>query len=406
MKSVLFVCDSLSVGGLEKSLINLLNNFNYDKYSVDLYLFNTSGYLVNRVNSNVNILPSSPYFSDFYCETLIKSMIKLIRKRQFNLVFLRILWFLKPRFYKLLHIEYKPDTVMDWYIKMKTMLKIDKHYDIAIGYAEGTAIHYIVDCIYSTKKLGWIHTDISALKNGSLEQKMLRRLDYLVTVSENSKSSILRFYPEMVGNVRVLPNLIDTGEIEILSKEIPEHMDLSTDVLKIVSVGRLVELKGFHLCVKACAKLIADCVNVKWYVVGDGDYRGIIKAEIERYKMEDNFFLVGATSNPYCYMANADICVQPSRYEGKSVVVEEEKYLRKLIVASDIGAFREVIIDGKTGILIERSPEGIYKGIKRLLDNPSEGETIRKNITNDFTSNNEIIAAIEALMEKEETSIQ
>lgn len=399
MKNVLFVCDSLSIGGLEKSLINLLNNFDYDKYSVDLYLFNTRGKLIDRVNSNVNILTDSPYFSDFYRETLVRSVIILIRKRKLNLAFFRILWFLKPRFFKLLHIKYQPDTIMDWHIKIKTMLKIHKHYDIAIGYAEGTADYYIVDCIDASRKIGWIHTDISALSNGALERQAFRKLDYLVTVSENSKLSILSLFPELETKIRVLPNLINTDEIDKLSKEIPEGMDLSDDVVRIVSVGRLVELKGFHLCIEACAKLVKNGIYVKWYIVGDGDYRNKIETEIGKYGMEGYIFLVGATSNPYCYMVNADICVQPSSYEGKSVVVEEEKYLRKLIVASDIGAFREVIIDGKTGVLIERSPEGIYRGIKRLLDNPSVGEVIRKNITNDFTSNIEIIAAIEALME-------
>ena len=178
MKRVLFVADSLSVGGLEKSLINLLKFFDHECYQVDLYLFNDGRDLLAELHEKVNLLPQSPCFHDFYCESIGKSVKKLACRGKLGLCFWRILRMIKPRFFKLVHRPYNPDTPLDWHIKKKTMLKCQTHYDVAIGFAEGSANHYVADCVDATVKLGWVHTDVSHTAiNLKQERRMLSRLD-------------------------------------------------------------------------------------------------------------------------------------------------------------------------------------------------------------------------------------
>ena len=400
MKRVLFVADSLSVGGLEKSLINLLKFFDHECYQVDLYLFNDGRDLLAELHEKVNLLPQSPCFHDFYCESIGKSVKKLACRGKLGLCFWRILRMIKPRFFKLVHRPYNPDTPLDWHIKKKTMLKCQTHYDVAIGFAEGSANHYVADCVDATVKLGWVHTDVSHTAiNLKQERRMLSRLDNLVTVSENSKRALVHFFPDLEERIVVLPNLMDTQQIDLLSEQTPEGMDLGENCLKIVSVGRLVELKGFHLCPAVCRKLLDAGARVHWYVIGEGEYRAAIEQEIEKYGVASSFTLLGNRSNPYCYERAADICVQPSSYEGKSVVIEEEKYLRKPIVVTDIGAFREVIQHGVTGLIVARDPEALFLAARELCESEQLRQSISNNLQNEFTPNAVILNQIYALME-------
>lgn len=399
MKKVLFVADSLSTGGLEKSLVTLLKFWNYDEYDVNLYLFNDGRALLPELNKKVHLLPDSPYFHDFYNTSLGRSLLTLAKKGQIGLCFRRVLRMMKPRLFKLLHRTYIPDTPADWRTKKKTMLRLDTHYDVAIGFAEGTANHYVADCVDADVKLGWVHTDVShTLFNVKQERNMLLRLDYLITVAENAKKSLLQRLPELEGKIRVLPNLLDTEEILAKAKVQPEGMDTEENCTKIVSVGRLVELKGFHLCPAACRMLLDAGYRAHWYVVGEGEFRGAIEEEIRKNHVEDYFTLLGNRTNPYCYEYNADICVQPSSYEGKSVVVEEEKLLHKPIVASDIGAFREVISDRETGMIAERSSEALFAAIRTLIDEPALRRHISERLEYSQMSNRDILNTIYSLI--------
>lgn len=395
MKKVLFVADSLSTGGLEKSLITLLKFWDYDEYDVDLYLFSDGRALLPELNKKVNLLPDSPYFHDYYNTSLGRSLITLAKKGKISLCFRRILRMVKPRFFKLIHRSYIPDTPSDWNTKKKTMLRLDTHYDVAIGFAEGSANHYVADCVDAEVKIGWVHTDVSHTRfNVKQERNMLLRLDHLVTVSENSKKSLLQRLPELDGKIHVLPNLLDTDEILEKAQMKPDGMDTEENCTKIVSVGRLVELKGFHLCPAVCRMLREAGHNVHWYIVGEGEYRAAIEKEIRNNHVEDCFTLLGNRTNPYCYEYHADICVQPSSYEGKSVVIEEEKFFRKPIVVSDIGAFREVICDRETGMIAERSSEALYAAVKALFEEYGLRQHITDQLRDGLISNSDILNSI------------
>jgi glycosyltransferase involved in cell wall biosynthesis len=174
----------------------------------------------------------------------------------------------------------------------------------------------------------------------------------------------------------------------------PNCMDEEKDAVKILCVGRLVELKGFHLCVEPCRRLLDKGYNIKWYVAGEGGYRPVIEELIKQHHLEDNFILLGNCPNPYSYIRSADICVQPSRYEGFSLSVIEGKFFKKPMVVSDIPSNMEMIKDGYNGLIVERNPKEIYKAVERLVsdeklrkelgENPSLVEISNEKIMKDF----------------------
>lgn len=364
MKDILIVSDSLATGGLEKTLIDLCNIIDYTKYNVDLYLFSDGRDLVPQLNTNVNLLPDSPYFSTVFNQPISNAVKLLIKQKKIGLAFYRIFRFLKAR------LGLKGLSKIDWYFQKKTMLKLDKKYDVAIGFAEGSAGYYVADCIDAKVKNVWIHTDIKQItSNRALDIMAFEKADNICTVSQNSKNSLVELYPDFEDKIKVftLPSLFDFDHIDSLANE-PNEMDSSAKC--IVSVGRLVELKGFHLCVDPCKRLVDEGYNVKWYVCGDGPQRSELENIIKQYNVEKNFILLGNKNNPYTYIKSADICVQPSSYEGLGLVVYEEKYFKKPVVCTGIKANLEMIADGENGLAINRDSQSIYKAVKYLLDNP------------------------------------
>lgn len=395
-KKVLIVSDSLNMGGLEKCLINLCDNFDYDKYEVDLYLFNEGRILLNKLNKNVNLLPDSPYYKDVYNLSVGKSIKTLLKKKKFRFAWYRFVRFLRIR---LKDYKYRNS---DWKIMQKTMLSIDKKYDVAIGFAEGTSCYYVANCVNANVKIGWIHTDLKKVShNFKLDQQSFERLDHVATVSQNSLHSLIELFPNCKEKFVCikLPGLIDYAEINKLAQK-PNLLDEDKENIKILSVGRLVELKGFHLCVEPCKRLIEEGFKIKWYVVGEGEYHSILEELIKQNHLEDGFILLGNCGNPYRYIRSSDICVQPSSYEGFSLAVFEEKHFEKPVIATKIPSNFEMIEDGKNGILVDRTSEEIYCAVKSLLIDPDKRARLGKEPILEEISNNEIMKKVENLFVK------
>ena len=392
MKKVLIVADSLSMGGLEKTLIDLCNNLDYTKYKVDLYLFNDGRDLVPILNKNVRLLPNSPYYSTVFNKSVGASVKTLIKQKKLSLAFYRILRFLKARF------KIKGPSNLDWHFQKKTMLEIDDEYDIAIGFAEGTACYFVAECIKAKVKNLWIHTDISQITtNKKLDNMAFAVANNVCTVSQNSANALKENYPDFSKKVKVftLPSLFDFEKLEKLANQ-PNEMDKET--INILSVGRLVELKGFHLCAPACKKLINEGYKIKWYVAGDGPQRAELESLIKQNNLEESFVLLGNKENPYTYIKSADICVQPSFYEGLGLVIYEEKLFKKAVVASNIPSFLEMIKDRQNGLVIERNSESIYKAVKELLDNKELLEKLGQAPAVNFKEKQETIKEIESTL--------
>ena len=389
MKEILFVSDSLATGGLEKTLIDLCNNLDYSKYNVDLYLFNEGRDLVSQLNSNVNLLPDSPFFSTVFNKSVGVSLKVLLKQKRFDLAFYRVVRFLKSRF------KTHRFSKLDWFFQKKTMLKIEKQYDVAIGFAEGSAGYYVADCVNAKVKNVWVHTDIKEINsNRKLDKMAFSAAKNICTVSQNSKNSLAELYAEFEDKIKVftLPSLFDFDRIDVLASE-PNEMEKSA--FNIVSVGRLVELKGFHLCVEPCKRLASEGYNVKWYMCGDGPQRPELEELIKQYNLENNFILLGNKENPYTYINSASICVQPSSYEGLSLVVYEEKYFKKPVVCTGIKGNLEMIADGKNGLVINRDSESIYKAVKQLLDDAQLLKKLGEEPALNFVTKQETIEEIE-----------
>jgi glycosyltransferase involved in cell wall biosynthesis len=386
---VLFSMYALHIGGAERSLIGLLEGFDYDKYEVDLFLYRQEGEFMALLPKQVNLLPVIPQYS-----TLQRPIKDIVREGHLYLGLARFLAKIKTEF-KRLGERHKNGTYKlmqyTWQLSMPKLPKLQKHYDVAISFLGPH--NFILDKVKAKRKLGWNHTDYFTIVNPDhpLDEKMWGRLDYIVSVSEDCRHSFLKVFPRLLQKTVVLENMISEAFVREQS-----NCDIKSEMpddgsIKICSVGRFSDAKGFDLAVPACKKLVQAGFDVKWYIVGYGGEENLIKQLIQEHGMENRFILLGKKMNPYPYIRECDIYCQPSRYEGKAVTVREAQILGKPVLITNFPTAQSQVRDGVDGLITFGGVDGIAEGLQRLILNPDLRERIAANtLANDYSNKHEI----------------
>ena len=206
----------------------------------------------------------------------------------------------------------------------------DKTYDLAISFL--TPHYFARERARAKKYAAWIHTDYTALTfDRSAELAMWSRYDAICGVSEQASKSFQTAFPELAGKVQTIENILPK---ELICKQTEEpQTDMSSDEsVLILSVGRFCDAKNFDNVPDICRRLIADGLDVTWYLIGYGGDEMLIRQKIAEAGMQDRVIILGKKDNPYPYMRACDLYVQPSRYEGKAVTVREAQLLGKPVL--------------------------------------------------------------------------
>ena len=124
------------------------------------------------------------------------------------------------------------------------------------------------------------------------------------------------------------------------------------------------------------AKIMKEQKKVfKWFVIGTGELKEELTKQIQAADVADCFILLGARENPYPYIKNCTVFIQPSRYEGKSVVLDEAKILAVPIVATAYPTVGDQLQDKVEGMVVPMNPEGIARGLTAMLEDEQTRET-------------------------------
>ena len=364
MKKILFVIPALGGGGAERSLVNLLNEIPSDMYEVDLLLFKKEGIFLPQVPSYVNILEQTPALKGLYAP-FSKAGVYLPAKVIGNVcskIFERGMSAQKAFLWK--------------YVYNRIIEPLNKEYDVAVGYLGGESTDYILDKVKAKKRIHWVHNDYRKLgMSKKYDQFVFDRVDAVVTISDECLNILKEEFPQYAEKCFCIANITSSKVIrKRASLFYPEEYQGISNIL--LSVGRLSEQKGFDMAIEAARIMKENGIKFKWFVIGNGALKNKLEEQIRRDEVEDVFCLLGTRENPYPYIKNCDIFVQPSRFEGKSVVLDEAKILAKPIVATAYPTVKDQIEDGKEGVIVGLSPKDIADGIEFLLKN----DLIRRNI--------------------------
>jgi glycosyltransferase involved in cell wall biosynthesis len=364
-KNLLFVMPSLDAGGGEKSLVNLLNQIDYNLYNVDLFLFNPKGLFLEFIPKEVNLLSLQESYNLFTLP-LFKSVKKLLLNKKLRLALNRMMFSIKYRWVQ--NISRREQ--YNWKYIAKSLIKLEKKYDVAIGFLEKTSIYFCVDKVDAIKKIGWIHNDYDELGlDPNIDIMYLKKLSKIITVSEECASVLKNRFPTEKDKVVVVYNIVSPAMINRMANI--ENKDIyhrNGNEFIILTIGRLHYQKGFEIAIDACKKLIDRGYNIKWNIIGEGEKRESLTKLIKANNLEDRFILLGLKSNPYPYLKHADIYAQTSRFEGKSIAIDEAKILKKPIIVTNFSTAKDQINDGKDGLIVNMNPDSVATGIEQLIE--------------------------------------
>lgn len=261
-----------------------------------------------------------------------------------------------------------PDKLL-WRVMSDSGMKLKDTYDLAVAYLEGGSTYYVHDHVNAKRKIAFLHVDYTyAGYTRRLDKNCYQDFDRIFTVSEEVRNSLERVYPECKERIMVFPNLIDQKGIREKAKADGGFSD-EYDGWRLLTVGRLTSQKAYEIAIDAMKLLKEKGVQARWYVLGEGELREVLQRQINRLGLEKDFILLGAVENPYPYYAQCDLYVHATRFEGKSIAVQEAKILGCPILVSDCNGNREQVKDGVDGSVCALTPESVSTKIEELLEN-------------------------------------
>lgn len=378
MKNILISSFDMEVGGVERSLISMLNNFNYKNYNVDLMLYSHTGDFMNLLPKQPNLLEENKKYKTFRM-----SIGQIFKSGNLCIGLSRVLARLNAKSYNNKENGYIQMQYM-WKYALHFLPHIKKEYDVAISYL--WPHYFIADKVKAKIKIAWIHTDYSTVDTDiELDLKMWNKFDYIISISDDVTNAFLSKYPSLKSKIILVENITSPKFIMDMSNEKQNEIKKNEKHFNIVSVGRLCYPKAFDEAIRAL-KILHNrgLKNIKWYVVGYGGDEGLLKNLIKENDLEDNFILLGKQTNPYPYMKACDLYVQPSRYEGKAVTVTEAQILGKPIMITNYATANSQVKDGIDGYICDLSTEGIADGIEKLY----KDNELRNKLANNCKSIN------------------
>ena len=389
MKNILISSFDMEVGGVERSLISMLNNFDYKNYNINLMLYSHTGDFMNLIPKEVNLLEENHKYA-----TYRKPIKNILLEKNFLIAISRIMANLNSRIVSKIigvdEIGYYQMQLM-WKYALPFLPKLEKEYDVAISYL--WPHYFVAEKVNAKKKIAWIHTDYSVIETDIKEDlRIWNKFDYIFAVSEECRKSFLKKYKSLEEKVIVMENITSPDFIKVMSNEKIEDEFIKDKSFKLLSVTRLSHAKGIDNAVKAL-RLLHDrgFKDIKWYVVGYGGDEQMIKDLIKENDLEDSFILLGKKTNPYPYMKECDLYVQPSRYEGKAVTVGEAQILCKPIIITNYSTANSQVNNNFDGYITELSIEGIANGIEKLYKDKEFRDKLIKNcMTMDYGNSYEL----------------
>jgi len=360
MKKVLISSFDLEVGGVERSLLSMLEAFDYDSYKVDLMLYSHTGDFMPMLPAGPQLLEESHAYKTFRLP-----IGQLMKRGQWLVGCTRLLAKYKALLSAKSEPGYKQMQYM-WRYAIPFLPEMKQSYDVAISYL--WPHYFVANKVNAKTKIAWIHTDYSmAETDEKLDVAMWNQFNMIIAVSEHCKKAFIHKYPTLEPKVTVIENITSESFVLERAKEPIESPICHDTRFKIVTVARLSHAKGIDQAVKALKILKSRGYDqLAWYVVGYGGDEESIRKLIRDNDLENDFILLGKQLNPYPYMNKADLYVQPSRYEGKAVTVVEAQILAKPIVITNYTTARSQVETGIDGHITELSAEGIADGIEQL----------------------------------------
>lgn len=156
---------------------------------------------------------------------------------------------------------------------------------------------------------------------------------------------------------------------------------------QLIIVGRIEEVKGHQYLLKAMPDIIKVFPDIRLLVIGNGTQKEQLIQLAKDTGITNNILFLDYQSDPYPFIAHSDIMVMTSMFESFGLVLIEAFALKVPVVAFDVPAGNEIIINNETGLLVPvYDSKCLAEKIIQLLQNPAERERLSLNAYNNYIS--------------------
>lgn len=367
MKKILFGITGLTLGGAERVLVDIANKL-CEKYEITIFTIYAKGELEKQLDKRIKL------------------------KSLYNVKYIELSK-LKRKIIAPLKVLMLKRYIYNKYVK--------EDYDVEIAFLEGPITRILACKNMKTKKVAWIHNDISQVFGNNkkatlkkwIDEKIYSKYQELIFVSRDNLNKFNKVYNTSKINKipkKVIYNYINTDLVQKKAKA-KKEITFNKEQLNFLTIGRLVEQKAFDRLIKIHSKLTKDGFIHNVYVIGEGPKRQELEELIKKHKVEKTFQLLGKLENPYPYIKDANYFCLLSYFEGYGMVLEEAKILNKPIIITDTAA-REATIDYKNSIILENSEKAIYEGLKKIIKNHDNKQ--KENVENKIYDNSKRLKEI------------
>lgn len=355
---------AMAIGGVEKALLALLNTIDHDKYDVYLLLMEPMGDCMQLIDKRVRLLSTPECFEwiSLPKHAVLRSMCKLAFRP------LLLFFFLRNIFWGCLHHSMAQARQRMWRDVSPHLPTFEGQYDVVLDFS-GLLRRYVLEKVEAKRKYTWIHSDYRVFGlDKDIDEPLLVRYDRVFCVSETCKTIFDQEFPALANKSEVQLNAIDLNYIR--SQIEGKGFDDGFTGIRLLDVTRIDPNKGLDIAVKVCSRLRLKGHNIRWYILGNDPlgYRKELKKMIEQYDVANAFILLGFTSNPYPYMDQADLIVHFSRFEGRSVSIDEALALNKKILLTNYPTAKDQITHGVNGYICDFEENVLIRMIENLID--------------------------------------
>lgn len=353
MVRIAFVIDALGLGGTEKSLVELINSLPESQYEITIFALKEDREIVSQIQRKASIVSAMPE-----CSTS-QMLIKALKTRKFYRAFqigsaamtIKISTFLN----RVDRYAYKRAVA-------KLMLQCDAQFDYAVFYSLPISIGavFTIFNLKASMYYAWVHMDLGAYPKASLirMKKIYEKYDKMICVSEYSKQSFLRVFPEWGDRAEVFYNILDYKKIK-QSSNAPCSVLLPKDKMVLFTCARLSHEKRPDWAIAIAKSLRSEGFTFVWYWAGNGEMYSEIQQRIVQQGLEENLVLLGNVSNPYPLYKQCDVYVQLSEHESYCISLAEAAALSGKIVSTDYPTAFEITAGHPNCLLIHTVEEAV-----------------------------------------------
>lgn len=365
MKKIIIVNNNMKVGGVQKSLYNLLWSVS-DQYNVTLYLFSRKGEYTDQLPENVRIEECSSLFrffgisqnecergsTDYWIRSILAVLCRIFGRR----FVIRI--------------------------ALASQKHLSEKYDIAISYLQngrtsnlyGGTNEFVLKKIEAEQKIAFLHCDYCHCgANHPANNRLYYEFDKIAACSEGCRQSFIKALPELADKSATVRNFHRYEKIREMAWDNP--VEYEPGFFHVVMVGRLAHEKGVERALRATAYAEEKSIPVVLHIIGDGKMIRELKQTASLLKLQKQVVFYGEQKNPYRFMVNADLLLITSYHEAAPMVIDEAYALGLPVLTVETTSSMEMVTERAGGWVCENSQSGINKALVRVL---TQSEVLRK----------------------------